>query len=220
MESASFCFRYRGYSSACSQPDLWTLFAISRRERPAGHILGCRNCYQRRDGYVLIWKHHSRLIRLPSPRPADSLACMQMYSTTAGGWWKEQQSCTHPSLCNVICRTAFVRRSTARTGARLTCVRCVHSQGRQRRHKCSGTWWSQNCPWSGIENKHVRVLLWGNNDSTRVGVGALSVMTIVLFICKRQSIKVRLSGSTGLNADESGDALRLQKLCICHWPLL
>lgn len=79
--------------------------------------------------------------------PATQIHCM-----TAGGWWREQQSCTYPSLCNVICRTAFARQSTARTEARLTCVRCVRSQGRQRRHKCSGTWWSQNCPWSRIEN--------------------------------------------------------------------
>lgn len=63
----------------------------------------------------------------------------------------EQQSCTYPSLCNVICRAAFVRRNTTQTEARLTCVRCVRSQGRRRRHKCSGTWWSQNCPWTGAE---------------------------------------------------------------------
>lgn len=92
---------------------------------------------------------------------------------------REQQSCTYPSLCNVICRTAFARRSTARTEARLTCVRCVRSQGRQRHHKCSGTWWSQNCPWWRREN----------DTSERGGGQYLNMMRITLFICKRESIR-------------------------------
>lgn len=91
------------------------------------------------------------LISLPSFHWQSS----QLHKYTAwlqGADGREQQGCTYPSLCNVICRTAFARQSTARTEARLTCVRCVRSQGRQRHHKCSGTWWSQNCPWSRGEN--------------------------------------------------------------------
>lgn len=91
------------------------------------------------------------LISLPSFHWQSS----QLHKYTAwlqGADGREQQGCTYPSLCNVICRTAFARQSTARTEAHLTCVRCVHSQGRQRHHKCSGTWWSQNCPWSRGEN--------------------------------------------------------------------
>jgi len=41
-------------------------------------------------------------------------------------------------------------------------------------------------------------------------------MTIMLFICKRESIKVYLWGSVGVEVDESGDAMRLQKLGLCH----
>lgn len=93
------------------------------------------------------------------------LAATQIYCMTAGGWWREQ-SCTYPSLCNVICRTAFARQSTARTEARLTCVRCVRSQGRRRRRKCSGMWWSQNCPWSRIENDTSEWSCGGNNNWT------------------------------------------------------
>ena len=93
------------------------------------------------------------------------LTATQIYCMTAGGWWREQ-SCTYPSLCNVICRTAFARQSTARTEARLTCVRCVRSQGRWRRRKCSGMWWSQNCPWSRIENDTSEWSCGGNNNWT------------------------------------------------------
>lgn len=148
----------RKWSSILGMFTGWPLNSLFPFEpwMPGGHIQGCRNCYQHRDGSLLIWffffvcwSDFPPLFLLFS---LTVLPATQIYCMTAGGWWREQQSCTYPSLCNVICRTAFARQSTARTEARLTCVRCVRSQGRQRRHKCSGTWWSQNCPWSRIEN--------------------------------------------------------------------
>lgn len=44
----------------------------------------------------------------------------------------------YPSPCIAICRTASVRRSTARTGARWPGGGCVRSPGRRRRRRCSG----------------------------------------------------------------------------------
>lgn len=148
----------------CSQADLWTLFALLSHK-----WLVDINAYKHNDGSLLIWKHHF-LCLIPLPPffflfSLTDLAATQIYCMTAGGWWREQ-SCTYPSLCNVICRTAFARQSTARTEARLTCVRCVRSQGRRRRRKCSGMWWSQNCPWSRIENDTSEWSCGGNNNWT------------------------------------------------------
>lgn len=162
MEAVSICCGSdqqggnRAPVSAWSQSDLWTLFALLSHKSLVDTSKAGRIWYRS----PLIWKHHSSLFFCLIPSSHFPLSVLtltvlpatQMYCMTAGGWCREQQSCTYPSLCNVICRIAFVRRSTARTEARLTCVRCVRSQGQQRRHKCSGTWWSQNCLWSRIEN--------------------------------------------------------------------
>lgn len=156
MEYVSFSLRYSSYKregngapfSTCSQADLC----------PHSAIFSLKSLME-----MLSWTWRGMLASGSLYLPLTLLLFYWQPSSYTNMLnscpWKPPKRSTHPSLCIVICRAAFVRQNTTRTEARSTCVGCVRSQGRQRRHRCSGTWWSQNCPWSKNRERwrHVAV---------------------------------------------------------------
>lgn len=89
--------------------------------------------------HSLILRHHSTLFVYWFLFCTVKGSLLSILCSGTNGWLKPGRH-TYPSLCNWICRTAFVHRSRARTEAHLACARCVHSQGQRRHHKCSGRW--------------------------------------------------------------------------------